>query len=40
MVFGDQMVLRDVNWDVKTGDRVGCVGSNGAGKSLMLKVSE
>jgi ATP-binding cassette, subfamily F, member 3 len=31
-------VLRDVNWEVKTGDRIGLVGVNGAGKSTQLKI--
>ncbi len=31
-------VLKDVNWEVKTGDRIGLVGVNGAGKSTQLKI--
>jgi ATP-binding cassette subfamily F protein 3 len=31
-------VLRDVNWEVKTGDRIGLVGVNGAGKSTQLRI--
>ncbi len=31
-------VLRDVNWEVKVGDRIGLVGVNGAGKSTQLKI--
>lgn len=31
-------VLRDVTWEVKTGDRVGLVGVNGAGKSTQLRL--
>jgi ATP-binding cassette subfamily F protein 3 len=31
-------VLKDVNWEVKSGDRVGLVGVNGAGKSTQLKI--
>ncbi|MFN7660911.1 MAG: ATP-binding cassette domain-containing protein, partial [Dolichospermum sp.] len=26
-------VLKDINWEVKPGDRIGLVGVNGAGKS-------
>ncbi len=31
-------VLKDVNWEVKIGDRIGLVGVNGAGKSTQLKI--
>ncbi|MEB3352288.1 MAG: ABC-F family ATP-binding cassette domain-containing protein [Cyanobacteriota bacterium] len=31
-------VLRDVSWEVKTGDRIGLVGVNGAGKSTQLQI--
>lgn len=31
-------VLKDVNWEVRQGDRIGLVGVNGAGKSTQLKI--
>lgn len=31
-------VLRDINWEVKPGDCLGLVGSNGAGKSTQLRI--
>jgi len=31
-------VLKDVNWEVKVGDRIGLVGVNGAGKSTQLRI--
>lgn len=31
-------VLKDVNWEIKPGDRIGLVGVNGAGKSTQLKI--
>ena len=31
-------VLRDVTWEVKSGDRIGLVGVNGAGKSTQMKL--
>ncbi|CDN16676.1 ATP-binding protein of ABC transporter [Richelia intracellularis] len=31
-------VLKDVNWEIKSGERIGLVGVNGAGKSTQLKI--
>jgi ATP-binding cassette, subfamily F, member 3 len=31
-------VLKDVSWEVKTGDRIGLVGVNGAGKSTQMRI--
>jgi ATP-binding cassette, subfamily F, member 3 len=31
-------VLRDVTWEIKSGDRIGLVGVNGAGKSTQLRI--
>ena len=31
-------VLRDVSWEVKSGDRIGLVGVNGAGKTTQLRI--
>ena len=31
-------VLRDVTWEVKSGDRIGLVGMNGAGKSTQMRI--
>jgi ATP-binding cassette subfamily F protein 3 len=31
-------ILKDINWEVKPGERVGLVGVNGAGKSTQLKI--
>ena len=37
VTFGDDAVLRDVDLEVAHGERVGVVGRNGAGKSVLLK---
>jgi ATP-binding cassette subfamily F protein 3 len=31
-------VLRDVSWEIRSGDRIGLVGVNGAGKSTQLRI--
>ncbi len=36
--FDGRPVLRDVNWTVREGDRIGLVGQNGAGKSTMVRL--
>lgn len=37
-VYPTGEVLKDVNWELKLGDRIGLVGVNGAGKSTQLKI--
>jgi ATP-binding cassette subfamily F protein 3 len=38
MAFGDDVVLLDVNLTVLRGERVGIIGANGAGKSVLAKL--
>ena len=38
VVYEDFWALKDLNLQVKKGDSIGIIGSNGAGKSTMLKV--
>jgi ATPase subunit of ABC transporter with duplicated ATPase domains len=38
MIFRNQMVLSESTWGVQTGERVGLVGSNGAGKTTQIKI--
>ena len=35
--FGYKQVLKDINFEILTGDRVGIVGKNGSGKSTLFK---
>ena len=37
-IYSTGEVLRDVTWEVKTGDRIGLVGVNGAGKTTQFKI--
>ena len=38
MSFGDKVLLKDANFVVNKGDKMGVVGVNGAGKSTLLKI--
>ena len=38
VTFRNQEVLKDVTWGVQTGDRIGLVGANGAGKTTQLRI--
>ncbi len=36
--FGSRPILEDASWQIGTGERIGLVGSNGAGKSTILRL--
>ena len=36
--FGDRIIIKDFDFRVQRGDRIGIVGANGAGKSTLLKL--
>jgi molybdate transport system ATP-binding protein len=36
--YGDKIILDDVNWQIKTGDKWALLGPNGAGKSTLLSL--
>ena len=38
ITFRDQPVLQSATWGVQTGDRIGLVGANGAGKTTQLRI--
>jgi ABC-type nitrate/sulfonate/bicarbonate transport system ATPase subunit len=38
ITFRNQEVLKDVTWGVQSGDRIGLVGRNGAGKTTQLRI--
>mmetsp|Transcript_40055 Transcript_40055/g.96670 ORF Transcript_40055/g.96670 Transcript_40055/m.96670 type:complete len:879 (+) Transcript_40055:50-2686(+) len=38
ITFRNQEVLKDVTWGVQSGDRIGLVGKNGAGKTTQLRI--
>ena len=35
--FGDNQVLKDINFDVNKGDVIAVIGSSGSGKSTLLR---
>ena len=37
-IYSTDIVLKDINWEVKKGDKIGLVGSNGAGKTTQLRI--
>src|ERR1700744_6504055 len=36
--FGARAILEDASWQIGTGERIGLVGSNGTGKSTLLRL--
>jgi ATP-binding cassette, subfamily F, member 3 len=38
ITFRNQEVVKDVTWGVQTGDRIGLVGKNGAGKTTQIRI--
>ena len=37
-VFQTDSVLKDINWEIKKGEKIGLIGSNGSGKTTQLKI--
>ncbi len=37
-IFETDTVLKDINWEIKKGEKVGLIGSNGSGKTTQLKI--
>lgn len=36
--YGDKLLFKNINLDIFSGEEIGIVGSNGAGKSTFLKI--
>ena len=37
-IYSTDVVLKSINWEIKKGEKIGLVGSNGAGKSTQFKI--
>ncbi len=37
-IYSTEIVLKNINWEIRKGEKVGLVGSNGAGKSTQFKI--
>jgi len=37
-IFQTDIVLKNINWEIKKGEKIGLIGSNGSGKTTQLKI--
>ena len=37
-IYSNDIVLKNINWEIRKGEKIGLVGSNGAGKSTQFKI--
>ena len=37
-IYSNEVVLKNINWEIRKGEKIGLVGSNGAGKSTQFKI--
>ncbi|MBC7878137.1 MAG: ABC-F family ATP-binding cassette domain-containing protein [Anaerolineales bacterium] len=40
LILGAKRIFEDLNWEIHTGQKIGFIGANGAGKSSLLKMIE
>ncbi len=37
-IYATDLVLKNINWEIKKGEKIGLIGSNGSGKTTQLKI--
>ncbi len=37
-IYATDLVLKNINWEIKKGEKIGLIGANGAGKTTQLKI--
>jgi ATPase subunit of ABC transporter with duplicated ATPase domains len=40
LVLGAKRIFENLNWEIQTGQKIGLIGANGAGKSSLFKMIE
>ena len=37
-IYSNDVVLKNINWEIRRGEKIGLIGSNGSGKSTQFKI--